>query len=467
MVSLFRNLLLLMLAIVGDAHAALDVRINKTQILLGEPLMLRISSLEDLSTLDLSPLAHDFDLASQTLNRASNHGREEYLLEVTLYPLRSGILRLPALALGRQRSRGINVRVKPAPVSIRAWFPPARPMAREATILHLEIRDDGSFGWDTPIQLDAPHAVIRSLPESIREEMRDGINQTVHHFRWQILPLKEGSVSVQFGMLDAHRYAQRLRYPISNVSLNVQTAPAYLPLNLPIGQPVIRSNPQPKQLAAGKLQAWEVYVHAPGLSAEGLQSLLQYDSPPGIHFYPPAISPVVLDTDEYLRVTLTYHADLSARTFPAIRLPYFDVRTQRIESVSVPASSLMVRDPVRERWLSWIAVVIGMILLSMALWKLALHWRRRKTKQIWLSRISSAQTPDELYAILTKHSPWQARTLRHLPLALNISTSQYTELEALRFGGRNLDRFTTLKKSLVNSVAKTSHRLYPQSFLHA
>lgn len=466
MVSLVRSLILFALALIAPAHAALEVKIDKTQSQLGEPFMLQISSSEDLSALDLSPLSSNFELASQTLNRVSSQGRDKYLLETTLYPLRSGVIAVPSLALGTQRSRALSVRVAPANVSIRAWFPPDIPMAREATVLHLEIRDDGSVSWDTPIHIEAPYTVIRALPGAIREETRDDTKQVVHHFRWEILPLKEGSVTVRFGMLDAHRYAQRLRYPVGDVSLRVRPTPAYLPLNLPIGRVYVRSDPRQLHVIANRLQTWNMYVRAPGLSAEGLQSLLQYGVPAGVVFYPPDITSVMLGTDEYLRLSLSFKADRSARVFPEIRLPYFDVRTQRIETIRLPASPLHVRDPARERLLAWGTAIMTLCLLTMVTWVSWQYWRRRDTKHEWLHQINTAQTPAELYVQLTKHAPWRAPTPRHLPATLNIDPNHYAELDALRFGHMDINRFSALKANLTHLVAKTSAQRFPQSFLH-
>ena len=466
MVSLMRRIIFFALALMAPAHAALEVKIDKTRSQLGEPLVLQISSSEDLSALDLSPLSGHFELASQTLNRVSNQGRDKYLLETTLYPLRSGVLVIPSLALGTQRSRALSIRVTPANVLIRAWFPPDMPMAREATILHLEIRDDGSVSWDTQIQIDAPYTMIRTLPEAIRDETRDGIKHKVHHLRWQILPLKEGSVTVRFGMLDAHRYGQRLRYPVGNVSLRVRPTPAYLPLRLPIGRVYVRSDPRPRHVNANKLQTWNMYVQAPGLSAEGLQSLLQYNVPAGVVFYPPNITSVMLGADEYLRLSLSFKADRSARMFPEIRLPYFDVRTQRIETITLPASQLHVRDLARERLLAWGIVIMALCLLIIVFWKSWQYRQRRATKHQWLSQILAAQTPSELYIRLTRHAPWRARTLRDLPAMLNIDVDQYAELDALRFGRMDINRFPSLKANLVHLVAETSAKRFPQSFLH-
>lgn len=454
--------LMVSLWLISTAQASLDVRLDKSRSQLGEPLLLLIKSADDLSALDLSPIKQNFEIASQTINRASSKGRDQYLLEATLYPLRSGVLTIPKLTLGTVRSRSLGILIQPATITMLTWFPPGMPMEREATVLHLEIRDDGNLSWDTPIQIDAPYTMVRALPESTREESQDGIKRVVHHFRWQILPLKEGSLTVSFGLLGAHRYAQRLRFPVSSVSLNVRPAPAYLPLNLPIGKPEIRIDPRPQRLIAGKPVAWNMYVHAPGLSAEGANSLLQYTAPAGVRFYPPNIEPVILDGEEYLRITLSFFADRTARSFPSIRLPYFDQQQQRIETVLLPASSLQVRDLVRERLLAASMVVAGTVLLVALSWLGWRQWRRIHAKRRWLAQVSAAQTPTLLYAALTKASPWQVRSLRGMPSILKIDAREYAELERVRFGMANEQSlFPELKKKWAHVIAKISSRFFP------
>lgn len=448
--------------------AGLDVKLDKNQSPLGEPLLLQIKSWADLNEIDLGPLKKDFEIASQTINRSSSHGSDQYLLEATLYPLRSGVLTVPNLILGTLRSQPASIRIQPINISMLAWFPPGMPMEREATVLHLEIRDDGSLSWDTPIQIEAPYAVVRALPESLREETQDGLKRVVHHFRWKILPLKEGSLTVTFEMLAAHRYAQRLRFPVSSVSLNVRAAPAYLPLNLPIGKPTIRVDPRPQHMIAGQPMAWNMYIQVPGLSAEGAKNLLQYTVPAGMRFYAPSIAPVMLDGEEYLHITLSFIGDRTTRIFPAIRLPYFDLQQQRIESVWLPAAPLQVHDPVKERLITASIVIAALVLVALLMWLTWRQWQRSRTKYRWLLHISAAQTPSMLYAALTKDSPWRARTLSHLPSMINIDARAFAELEQVRFGlPHDPKLFPELKKRWEQAIAKIPLRFFAtQIFLH-
>lgn len=454
--------LLMWFGIICSAHAALDVKLDKSQSQLGEPLLLQIKSPVDLNGLDLRPITQNFDIASQTLNRAATQGREQFLLEATLYPLRSGSLVVPKLTLGLEHSRQFTIQITPATVSMQAWFPAYLPMEREATVLRLEIRDDGNLSWDTPIQIDVPYATVRAMPETASEETPNGIKRVVHHFSWEVLPLREGSLTVNLGLLDAHRYAQRLRFPMKPVSLKVCAAPAYLPLNLPIGKPVIRMDPRPDQIFAGKPTSWNIYVHSPGLSAEGVNNLLQYTLPEGLQMYRPSITPTVMDGDEYLRVTLSFIADNTVKHFPALGLPYFDQQQQRVETLTLPAIPLRVCDPDRERLINLGETVIAATLLTGLLWFTWRQWLRIKVRRRWLAQIHSAETPAMLYAALTKNSPWTLHSAKSLPHQLNINRNLYLELDEVVFDAPGkTSSFTEHKEKWKQVVASSPIRVYP------
>ncbi|MHB8915338.1 MAG: hypothetical protein ACYC4K_05950 [Thiobacillus sp.] len=448
--------------LVCAAHAALEVKLDKSQSQLGEPLLLQIKSPADLNGLDLSPITQHFDIASQTLNRADAQGREQFLLEATLYPLRSGRLTIPKLTLGSEHSRQLSIQILPASVSMQAWFPAHLPMEREATVLHLEIRDDGNLSWDTPFQVDVPYATVRALQERTSEELQNDLKRVVHHFSWQVLPLKEGNLTVNFGLLDAHRYAQRLRFSMSPVSLKVRAAPAYLPLNLPIGKPVIRMDPRPHTIFAGKPVSWNIYVHSPGLSAEGVKNLLQYNVPAGLRMYLPSITPIVMDGDEYLRVTLSFIADNTVRHFPALGLPYFDQQQQRIETLTLPVIPLQVRDVGRERLIMISVMSIALGLLIWLAWYAWNQWRRLQVKRSWLMQIQSAQTPVQLYAALTQDSPWRVHSTQNLPGQLTIDPSLFQEMDQLVFDSPHKQSlFHDHKNKWMRVIAKSRRGGYP------
>lgn len=455
-------LIVLLLGWVSSARAALEVSLNKSEVQLGEALTLQIKSATDLSELDLSPLTRDFDVTSQTLNRAAAKGRTFFLLEATLYPLRSGALIVPQLSLGASRSRPLSMRVHNSDISMHAWFPANLPIEREPTVLHVEIRDDGSLSWDTPIKVDMPHAAVRPLSEKTFEEVRDGMTRTVHSFRWQVLPLKAGSLTAHFGLLDAHRNAQRLRFPMRSASLTVRAAPAYLPLHLPIGRPLVHVGTRPKQLFAAQPISWNIDIKAPGLTAAGMKSLLQYAVPPGLKMYPPSIATISTDSGEALRITLSMSADRRLTHYPAIYFPYYDPRQQRIQRVTLPAQPVLVRDLAREKFFSVGIAVITVLFSLVAAWLVSRHVRRERIKRHWLLQVRDASTPICLYRTVTQRSPWGVPTLKALPQELQFDTETINRFERSVFAGPDTTTsFLAEKEAWVRRITRLPLRVIP------
>ncbi len=448
-------LALLTLLLPALCNAQLVAELDKKIASMGEPLNLRITSTSNLSELDLTPLKNDFEVFSQASSSSTRNGREQSVLDVTLYPLHSGKLSLPSLALGHAHSRPLAVEIQPSPVSLRTLLTPSVPMEREPAILHLEIRDDGSLNWAIPRQIDAPHITLQALPEQMREEQHDGATSIVHDYRWRVLPLKGESLSIRFGMLDANKFGQRLRFPLPDVSFRVQAAPAYLPLYLPIGKPILRTETLPKQIIAGQPVAWNMDIQAPGLSAEGALKLLQYDTPRGLRFYAPSVTPITRDGIDALRLTLTFVAEHDAQIFPALHLAYYDPKLQRIEALTIPAARFSVRDPLRERIMIAALLISGVLLLTWLGYKTRPWLRRLQTKRAWLARIQAAQDVASLYRALTQDAPWQATTLEYWPSALHIDPILRAQLEQARFGPLQGEiQFADLKREWLSVCAQ-------------
>jgi len=441
------------------AAAPLTAELDKKISTLGTPLQLRITSRNDLSALDLTPLKQDFEVFNSAASTSTYRGKQHSVLDVTLYPLRSGKLRLPRLTLGAARTPALALEIQAANVALRAWLTPALPMEREPSTLHLEIRDDGSLLWSRPTQIDAPHSVLHALPEQTRKETRTG--STVRDYRWRVLPLKNGSLGIAFGMLDAYQFGQRLRFPVSAVSFRAQPAPAYLPLYLAIGKPIIHADSLPRQIVVGQPVAWNMDIEAPGLSGAGVLQSLRIDAPRGLRFYPPSVIPVKRDGGDALRLTLSFVADRREARFPALRLAYFDPRTRRVEALAIPAATLTVRDPLREKIIASGLILFGLLLLAWIGHKTWPWLRRWRVKRVWLARIQAAHDPVSLYRALTQAAPWRALTLRHWPETWHIAPALRTQLEQLRFGpGKNENTFSNLKQAWQHACAQLPLRYF-------
>jgi len=444
--------LLLTLAGTPAIAARLSATLDKKASTFGEPIQLRIVANADLATLDLTPLKKDFEVFSSAVSGGTQNGKVQSVLDATLYPLRAGKLTLPALALDNARSQPLTLEIQPAKVSLRAWVSPETPMTREPATLHLEIRDEGDLTWDAPTQLDAPNIHLRTQGETTREIQQEERSVRLREYRWSLLALKSGGQSVTFPILDAYKFGQRLRYPVTAVTFRALPAPAYLPIYLPIGQPTVRAEPLPQEIFLGRPASRVLDIDAPGLSAEGALKSLQFDPPRGMRLYAPSVAPIKIDGQDGLRVTLSFVAeetDVSA--FPAIKLPYFDPKTQRIETLTIPAARLTVRDPLREKIIAAGFILLVVLCLS---WLGVKAWpwlKRLRAKRAWLARLDAANDAAALYRVLTTDAPWRANTLRKSADTLRADTQLASSLERLRFGANAPEiAFTELKAAWRN-----------------
>lgn len=437
------------------AYAEFSTRLNKTHARIGEPIQLRIISSAALTDAALIPLQKDFEVFSQTINSSLIQGRERFIHDVTLYPLRAGNLIVPALLAGADRTRSLAIQIEPSPILVHAWLPPKVPMEREPTTLHLQISDDGSVTWDTPIEVDAPHTTLHLVAEKTREELQSGSTRIVHEYRWLVLPLKAGSLKIDFGMLDAHKFGQRLRFPVNAISFRVQAAPGYLPLHLPIGKPTIRLHKLPAHMVAGEPRMLTLDIYAPGLSPEGALKLLRYRTPAGLRFYAPSITPITFDGLDGLRFNLTFVPEYSAKVFPSLHLPYFDIPRQRIEVISIPSVNIEVRSLVREKIIVYAVRSAGfflLIVLAYIVWKNFKRWKNRRT---WLDSIHNAQDPATLYQVLTRAASGHSQTLGQWSKYLAIDPALLLNLEQARFGLQQPDiPFSKLKQAWGSACVK-------------
>lgn len=454
--------LLCCLLALGASAARLNASLDKKNAALGEPIQLRIQADADLNALDLSPLKIDFEVFSSAVSGATQQGKAQSVLDATLYPLHAGTLTVPVLTLGTARSQPLSLVVQSPSITLRAWVSPDIPMVREPATLHLDIRDDGDLSWSAPTQLVAPNIYLRREVERSSESQQDGRTVQSHEFRWTLLALKDEGQSVTFPMLDTYKFGQRLRFPVSAVHFRALPAPAYLPLYVPIGRPLVRSEALPTEIFIGRPVSRVIEIDAPGLSAEGAIKLLHVDPPRGMRFFAPSVSPIKIDGRDGLRVALNFVVeDQDGSSFPAIKLPYFDPKTQRIETWDLPAARLNVRDPLREKiYAGGLILMLTLALgwLSVKAWPWLKRWRIKRT---WLAQIEAANEVSALYHALTRDAPWRANTLQDSVQVLNANAQLGNDLARLRFGDGTADiSFERLKRAWWMSGRQASIRVF-------
>lgn len=400
------------------AEVRLSIRADKKEIVLGEPLLVELKAedvREPLGSISLDMLKQDFNVyaVSSNVQQQGRKGRavKNETITLTLYPLRTGKLQLPAFSYRGKSTRPLPVSVlesgkKMSRVIFKRILDSAQPQVRQAATLVLEIYDDGSLQWSVPRELVASGAHQRRLAESQREEVLEGTRYTVHRYAWALMPLREGSLKIAFPMLDAFKFGTRLRYAVAPLLLNAAPVPAYLPVHVAIGKPLLTMEALPAEIAVDRPVNRVFTLQGSGISTEGLGKLLaSIRGNESVRFYPLEISQIESEHSstamQTLRVSLPF-VPLRTGTLqlPDINLPYYDPANGRLESLSVQAAQVEVFNPL---WLSVQKIALGLIALLAVIgagyWLGNVLRRYRKTRQS-LSAISASKSAGELLRAL-------------------------------------------------------------------
>lgn len=442
----FGLLLLILFWLQASGATGLTVSLDKREATLGEPIQVRIVADTALNELDLSTWQTDLEVFSRAASLSSGGGQVRGVLDLTLYPLRSGTLALSPLHLGRRTSRALELAIAPSPLNFSTRIDPMSPNERQAATLTLQFQDQGELSF-TPLQLDAPHIAWTALPESIN----NGAGLRI--LRWTILPLQSGGLSIRFPMLDAYRFGQRLRYPLAPINFRAARLPAYLPLYLPIGKPTVKVDALPAELIAGRPYNWNIEIDAPGLSPAGALKLVQNPKAPGLRFYTPRATTLKRDGREIIQLSLSFEAVRGNVFFPSLQIPYFEPATQTLRALSLPSQTLQVRDPALLKQLLSVLVALAILILVALGNTLAPRvqaWRQRRR---WLKAIQTSADVTQLYRLLSVDAPWPSLSIRRWPIALRarIKTAEIDALETQRFGpGRAALDFIQLRQTWRN-----------------
>lgn len=414
----------LLAGMLGSTQAAAEIRltlkVDKQILALGEPLTVALK-VEGASgaagSINLDKLKQNFNIFGITTDAGKlyKNGRSINIetMTLTLYPLRTGKLNIPELHYKGKHSKAVQVTVlafdkQLAQVVFRTASDIAHPLVRQEITLTLDIYDDGTLQWTVPHELVAAGAHQRRLAESQSEEMLDGVRYTVHRYAWALMPLRDGKLKVEFPLLDAFKFGSRLRYPVAPLHIDVAAVPAYLPVYVPIGKPVVSVQPLPAELALHRPVNWVLKIQGNGISEEGVRKLLRSArSNASLNFYPATIGTDdtgrAMTATQVLLFTLPFvPVHTGMLKMPDINLPYYDTAGSRIESVFVPGAEIRVFNPlwlVIGKTLLGLALLLAVLVLLYVLQKIIRSSRQRRQT---LRMISGAKSAESLQLALMK-----------------------------------------------------------------
>lgn len=465
------------LGLLGTLNAwALNAQLDRKSIALGEPLTLSLSGKADaLEQLNLDALKPEFEVFARTLSRNNAQGT----LQLTLYPMRSGKLVVPALGNGADRSRALSIQVDTSSEllpknSIEFYTEPAAPLVRQATRFTLQICDDGSLEWKRPTLPLSSQAQHRALGEEQIEIEVDGTRCTAHRYHWAVLPTQADEVRFDLPMLEASKFGQRFRLPPPHVAFTAKPVPGWLPLNVPVGKPTVASDALPDESPIERPLAWRFTVDS-GYSIDGLKALLALQLQPHEQWkhYPPTVEALAPEdrNSPLTRLAVTLYALPDATgplAVPPLALPYLDPTSERLEQIALPTGQVHVYDPFWRKLGKAANALLGLISIAVAmeLLRREIEWRRARRKT--LADIAAVATPAELAASLRAFqfgfNSTIATTLRHWLDSTRRQYRSYDELnrlvaivEACHYGQMQYD-IEVLRQQAIAAIA----RLHPR-----
>ena len=388
----FRWLIMLLANSVASA-ASLTAHLDKPVVALGEAISLTVQAKSlKLDTLDITPLAENFDVFARTLSRGPDHET----LVLTLYPRATGTLPIPALQLDTLRTPALLIKVSDGnetvsrvtvnwtlnPVSSQLNSGRPNPgqlnqsWVNQPTRLTLAICDDGSLQWQRPSLPTFRGRLLRPLGEGEGAGERAGEPCVLHQFHWSFIATQSGPATLNVPMLDANRFGQRLRFPAPGLTYPIVALPTWLPAHVPTVAPQISTHPLPSRWPVQRPLAWRFQVTG-GYSAEGLKALLdlQVRESPALGIYPSLIQAVALEDSASpltrYNVTLFLQPRASGPLIlPMLRLPWYDVTRGKIAKSVVEGKKLTIFDPRWKRGGQIAGGLAGVLLLGASFWQL-------------------------------------------------------------------------------------------------
>lgn len=402
----------MLLALPAWASAALEVRVDKPEIALGEPVTVTLRAEHGKASLDglvLNALQADFDIYSRSSDTQTQtiRGRQvtTQTMTLVLYPLHIGRVLFPTLRFAGASSRPLALLVHASGADVpRVQFiltlDPERLLTRQTARLVLDIYDDGSLQW-SPLWLQ-PHAAVhaRELASSQHEEMLNGAPVTVHRRAWAIMPLRAGRSKVNLPMLEALKFGNRLRYALPSLQFDTRPAPAYLPVYVPIGKIEVSSQPLTGTLVLNRPVNWILAVRGTGLSAEGLAKLLPALVDNGaLRFYPAQIEQVG-DANTLVqtwRLTLPFQPLRAGNMrLPTLALSYYDPLSGRLESVVIQPPVMTAVNPLWRKLARFAGIAGLLAALAWLTYICGRQYQRWQVRRASLRRVVAAANCSEL-----------------------------------------------------------------------
>ena len=359
--------------------AELSATADRRTIAMGETLRLTLlgDAGEQPAEIDLTPLNRDWEILSRSsaTNARFINGQNQVTrtLEMELAPLREGTLTIPSLTAGGRSTTPLAIRVNPEPVVapgdelvlFEASVDDSSVYVQSEVILTVTLQQAINLDGGEISNFDIPDAVVENLERRSFQRRVGNRTWLVTELRYAIYPQKSGALripaigftarEVQPGRsLLGARLGRRLRMASEPLEIDVKSVPSSFPgeVWLPARALTLEENwsIDPASLNVGDSTTRTLTLTARGLQGSQLPPLSSVQGAvniPELRFYPDQESIDQSELAEGLQGRRVQSEALVARsggtwTLPEIRVPWWNIETDRLEFATLPARTVVV-----------------------------------------------------------------------------------------------------------------------------
>ena len=359
--------------------AELSATADRRTIAMGETLRLTLlgDAGEQPAEIDLTPLNRDWEILSRSsaTNARFINGQNQVTrtLEMELAPLREGTLSIPSLTAGGRSTTPLAIRVNPEPVVapgdelvlFDASVDASSVYVQSEVILTVTLQQAINLDGGEISNFDIPDAVLENLERRSFQRRVGNRTWLVTELRYAVYPQKSGALripaigftarEVQPGRsLLGARLGRRLRMASEPLEIDVKSVPTSFPgeVWLPARALTLEENwsIDPASLNVGDSTTRTLTLTARGLQGSQLPPLSSVQGAvniPELRFYPDQESIDQSELAEGLQGRRVQSEALVARsggtwTLPEIRVPWWNIETDRLEFATLPARTVIV-----------------------------------------------------------------------------------------------------------------------------
>ena len=382
--SVMRVLTLLTLLVLSAVTLA-EIRsdVDRETIGMGESLRLTITgdASERLDQLDLAALQFDWEIlsSSSSTNTSFINGSRSTTrtLSLDLLPLRDGILSIPSLSTGGNRTTPIAITVNPQTVSaggddsvrFSIEIDKRDVYIQEQVILTVTIEQAINLDGAEVTQLELSGAMVEELTRRNFQRQINGRLWRVTQLRYAIYPQQRGILEIPSLSLTARevlpgrsllgaRLGKRFRLSEDTIAITVKPVPEEFPGDvwLPASSLELAQSwsTPPESMEIGDSTTRTLTLAAEGLLSSQLPSITSMSDSSkitGIRVYPDQESSDQIErTDGFLgqrtRSEALVASGSGSWTLPEVRVPWWNTETDSLQFAILPSTTISVGSPV-------------------------------------------------------------------------------------------------------------------------